>query len=106
MRRMIILLGLTATALLLAVGYASGDRTSVKAVNYDFKPKKVTIEVGDKVAWKNIAGSHTVTFRKGSFDKSISGDDKVSRKFKRAGTFRYYCRPHESRGMKGKVVVE
>ena len=78
----------------------------MKADNFDFGPKTATIQKGDKVVWKNKAGSHTVTFNNGSFDKSISGDDRVSRKFSKTGTYRYFCRPHKALGMKGKVVVE
>jgi plastocyanin len=90
----------------LAATLASAATETVKAKNYSFGPKTVTISKGDKVVWRNVAGSHTVTFNNGSYDKSISGDDRVSRKFNRTGTFRYYCRPHKGLGMKGKVVVE
>ena len=106
MRKLLTLLAVTALMVGLAVAYASAASETVKVKNYSFGPKTVTISKGDKVIWKNKAGSHTVTFNNGSFDKSISGDDRVSRKFTQRGTYRYYCRPHKSLGMKGKVVVE
>ncbi len=106
MRKLLILLAATVLVSALAVGYASAASKSVKADNFDFGPKTVTISKGDKVVWKNTAGSHTVTFNNGSYDKSISGDDRISRKFSQRGTYRYFCRPHKALGMKGKVVVE
>jgi len=106
MRKLMTLLAATALVLVLAVAYASAASEPVKSKNFAFGPKNVTISKGDKVVWKNVAGSHTVTFNNGSYDKSISGDDRVSRKFTKTGTFRYFCRPHKALGMKGKVVVE
>jgi plastocyanin len=106
MRRFLVLLTATTIALGLAVGSALGGGETVKAKNFKFAAKKVTIQKGDKVTWKNVEGRHTVTFRNGSFDKALSGSKRVSKKFNRTGTFRYYCRPHKSLGMKGKVVVE
>ena len=106
MRKVLILLTMTALVLGLAVGSASGGGRTVKAENFDFKPKTVTIQKGDKVTWKAIEGRHSVTLKNGTFDKVISGDKTVLRKFQRSGTFRYYCRFHKAQGMRGKVVVE
>ena len=106
MRRVVLLLATMVMAVGLAIGHASGAGKTVKADNFDFKPGKVTIENGDKVTWKNVEGVHTVTFKNGSFDKEISGDDRVSKKFSREGTFRYLCTLHKAQGMRGKVIVE
>jgi plastocyanin len=106
MRKVLILLTMSMLALGLAVGSASGGGRSVKAENFDFDAKTVTVQKGDKVTWKNVEGRHTVTLKNGTFDKVISGDQTVSRKFKHSGTFRYYCRFHKSQGMRGKVIVE
>jgi len=106
MRKVLILLTTTMVALGLVVGYASGSGRTVKADNFDFEPKTATIEQGERVTWKNVEGTHTVTLKNGTFDKAISGDEKVSRKFQHSGTFRYYCRFHKDQGMRGKVVVE
>jgi plastocyanin len=107
MRKALMLLALTSLVLGLAlVGFASGGNRTVKADDFDFEPGRVTIDVGDKVTWRNVEGRHTVTLRNGKYDKVIDGDDKVSRKFRNAGTFRYYCRFHTAQGMKGKVIVE
>lgn len=102
----------------------------IKAVSFD--PEKLTIEKGDTVAWKHVGGeAHTVTAREkslpegaaywasGGFDsekKATSGWDagkgavqseqSFVHTFEVAGTFDYYCIPHEAAGMTGKVVVE
>ncbi len=102
----------------------------VKAVSFD--PEKLTIEKGDTVAWKHVGGeAHTVTAREkslpegatywasggfGSEKKATSGwdagkgavqsDQSFVHTFEVAGTFDYYCIPHEAAGMTGKIVVE
>jgi len=106
MRKVLISISAVLLVAGLSATLASAASTSVKAKNFSFGPKNVTISKGDKVVWKNIAGSHTVTFNNGSFDKAISGDDRVSRKFSQRGTYRYFCIPHKALDMKGKVVVE
>jgi plastocyanin len=99
----VVALAATAT---LAVGVAQAGAARVDASNYAFKPRTVTIQKGDQVVWKRVNGSHTVTFRKGPYDKSLNkAHPRRARTFKKRGTFRYYCRPHRALGMKGKVVV-
>jgi plastocyanin len=98
--------GLVAT-LVLAGGVAQAGGARVKGSNFSFKPRTVTIQKGQRVVWKRVNGRHTITFRKGSYDKTLNrAHPRRVRKFKRRGTFRYYCRPHRSLGMKGKVVVK
>jgi len=48
-----------------------------------------------------------VTFKDGKFDKELSenGTTSVSRKFKSPGTYKYICKPHKKKHMKGKVFV-
>ena len=106
MRRVLVLLATTMLAVGFAVGTASGGGKTVTADNYDFKPRRVTIQKGSTVTWKNVQGVHTVTLKNGSFDKVISVDERVSKTFRRNGTFRYICRFHKLQGMRGKVIVE
>jgi plastocyanin len=106
MRKLLVLLATTLIALGLVVGIASGRDKTVKADNFDFEPRRVTVQKGDTVTWKNIEGRHTVTLKNGTFDKVISGDEKVAKKFRRRGTFRYICRFHKQQDMRGKVIVE
>jgi plastocyanin len=105
-RRALVLATTTTLAFGLTVGDASGGGTKVKAVNFAFKPKTVTIQKGGKVTWRNVEGKHTVTFKNGSFDRVMSGDERVSKKFRHRGTFRYICRFHIGQGMRGKVIVK
>jgi plastocyanin len=96
---------LIAGALTLALAAGSASAAGVKAENFAFKPRKVRIGEGEKVSWRAVEGSHTVTFAKGSFDKKLEDGDRVSRRFKRAGSYAYLCRFHKRKGMKGRVVV-
>jgi plastocyanin len=88
---------------------AATDVSRVGAFENFWNPRKVEIQVGDKVRWKNREGTHSVVMKEGGqdVDSYISGDATVtSRRFKEPGTFRYVCRIHEEEGMKGKVRVE
>jgi plastocyanin len=113
MRKLTLGLIAGAAVLAMAVGPAAGDsgtnlaaKAKVKASDFDFSPQKVNIGKGDKVIWKNVQGEHTVTFKGGSnFNKVINGNDRVSKKFKNKGKFKYICRFHKAEEMKGKVVV-
>jgi len=90
----------------LVVGSATAaEGVVVKAVNFDFKPRTVEVDVNEKVTWKGKEGKHTVTVIDTDIDKKLKEGEKVSLKFDRRGTFRYYCRPHEDAGMRGKVIV-
>jgi plastocyanin len=96
-----------AATLVLGVGVAQAGGGTVNASNFKFKPKTITIQKGQKVTWKRVNGRHTVTFVRGSYDKTLNKANPTrSRTFKKAGTFKYYCRFHRSLGMKGKVVVK
>jgi len=109
MRKILILITTTAFALgvfAAPAGAGAGTRT-VKADNFDFTPKNLTIQKGTKVTWKNISGRHTVTIRSLDYDKTISPDHKtVSKTFRQKGTFNYICRFHKSLGMTGKIIVQ
>jgi plastocyanin len=96
-----------AATLVLGVGVAQAGGGTVSASNYSFKPKTITISKGQTVTWKWVQGSHTVTFVKGTYDKTLNkANPKRTRTFKRVGTFKYYCRFHRTLGMTGKVVVQ
>jgi plastocyanin len=108
MRVALILAATMALAIGLMTGSASGGGggKTVRVTNFDFKPATVRIQRGARVTWRNVAGRHTVTFRNGSFDRVLSSDERVSRTFRRRGTFRYLCRFHRSLGQRGRVIVE
>jgi plastocyanin len=113
MKRVVLAVALIALAAgMLGAQASAGDGPAksgkqVKASGVTFSPKKISISAGSKVTWKATEGTHTVTFKSGGFDQTISsgGDAKTSRKFKKPGTYKYICKPHKAEGMKGKVVV-
>lgn len=74
-----------------------------------FTPARVQVELGDSVIWEASEDGHTVTAADGSFDSSSRGlmreGDQYRWRFREAGTYAYYCRVHQSRGMTGEVVV-
>jgi plastocyanin len=94
-------------SLVLGAGIAQAGGATVKGSNYSFKPKTVTIQKGQKVTWKWVNGSHTITFVKGTYNKTLNRANPTRRRvFRKAGTFKYYCRFHRSFGMTGKIVVQ
>jgi plastocyanin len=113
MRRVV--LGATVAALAIVVfgaqasaGEGAAKRgKKVTATNYEFTPAKISVSAGSKVTWVAAEGDHTVTFKDGKLDQEISEDGTatVSRKFKSPGTYKYICRFHKRKHMKGKVVV-
>jgi plastocyanin len=97
-----------------------------------FKPQTVETTVGETVVWRNTSGRrHTVTaygdslpegatyFASGEFDSEaaavdgwdarfgggIDANGTYEHTFEVAGTYPYYCIPHESGGMVGTVEV-
>jgi plastocyanin len=70
---------------------------------------RVEIEMGDSVIWEAGDDGHTVTARDGSFDSSDRGlmaeGDQFRWRFRVPGTYAYFCRVHQSRGMQGEIVV-
>jgi plastocyanin len=100
-----------------------------------YDPETITVSVGDTVTWKNTGSvGHSVTayedkipdgaayFASGGFDSEsaardaytpgdadsgdIPGGESYEHTFDTAGTYEYFCIPHESSGMKGTVEVE
>jgi len=84
-----------------------------------FVPDSLTIKAGESVNFVNNVGfPHNVVFDEdevpdGVNSEAISREDYLnapaetySVKFEKAGTYGYYCEPHRSAGMKGKIVVQ
>jgi plastocyanin len=74
-----------------------------------FTPPRVEIELGDSVIWEAAEDGHTVTARDGSFDSSSRGlmreGDQYRWRFRAPGTYAYFCRVHQDRGMTGEIIV-
>ena len=119
-----------AVALLTGCSGDGGGSTVVMSEGMVFEPRELTVKVGDLVTWKNEAkDAHTVTAEEDSLPDGAayfaSGDansedaarglvaegligegQTFATTFLTPGTYRYYCIPHESQGMRGTIVVE
>ena len=98
----------TATALGLAVAPAhAGTTKTVSVKNNSFSPSSVSIKKGGKVSWKWTQGgvSHNVTPAAGGAGSRTTSQKgfTFSKKFSKAGTFRYVCTLHSSMKMTVKV---
>jgi plastocyanin len=110
-------------------GTVASEQTSVRPAavvqlqENEYQPAKVTIAVGQAVAWKNqTADPHTVTLipdkalvaadaalpsNAQPFDSgTISSGMTFVHTFTAPGTYRYFCTLHESNGMVGEVIVK
>jgi len=74
-----------------------------------FTPAHLEIALGDTVIWEAGDDGHTVTARDGTFDSSARGlmgeGDEFRYRFRVPGSFPYYCRVHQAKGMQGEIVV-
>ena len=86
------------------VGVRAGSAT------LGFGPPAVQIDSGTSVVWEwtGDGGAHTVTAQSGSFDSGSpvsQAGHTFEQTFDLTGVVKYYCKPHQSLGMKGVVVV-
>lgn len=86
---------------------------------YYFDPVGLYVKPGDTVTWTIESGSHSTTsYSKGnpqasttripkgakSWDSGVISSGKFSYTFKKKGTYDYYCIPHKTLGMVGRIV--
>jgi plastocyanin len=89
-----------------AVAIVRGDGTR-------WRPAATNIAKGGVVRWKAVYRGHVVKSRGSnwSFNRSIAQGESVRRRFRKRGTFKFYCTIHGSvaggtcTGMCGKIVV-
>jgi plastocyanin len=75
--------------------------------NNFFSPSTVTINVGDTVTWVQRGSNHDSVSYDGLWDSGLLRlNQTFSHTFNEAGSFRYYCTPHEQIGMIGTVKVQ
>ena len=89
-----------------AAAPASAATNFVVATNYRFSPSDLTIAVGDTLVITDGGGGHTATGRSGA--EPFCGAVPLTTctvMFNNAGTFRYFCIPHEGLNMTGVVHV-
>lgn len=91
-----------------APGTSSGS-ASVKVGDNYFKPTELEVTAGTKVTWKNEGKIlHNVIAVKGKFGtKALTKGNAYSYKFKKPGTYAYYCSFHgsASSGQRGSITV-
>ena len=111
--------GAAASVLLAATpAFAASVKLGSDSGGLVFAPSTVTIKKGEKVTWTNNAGfPHNVVFDEdavpdgvdvdslSSYDLLNAPGESHSATFDVAGTYEYYCEPHQGAGMAGKVVV-
>lgn len=98
---------------LAAAGTARGDETpTVRMKNDYFDPIGLFVEPGTTVRFAIAEGSHSATAYESrvpdgatAFDTGVISSGSVSVTFDTPGTYDYYCLPHESLGMVGRIVV-
>lgn len=111
-------------------GGDDGDNTVDMNDDLDFVPKTLSVSVGDTVTWENVGSvGHSVTayegeipddaayFASGGFDGedaarkgypergNVPGGEAYEHTFEVAGTYEYFCIPHEATDMVGTVEV-
>jgi plastocyanin len=89
------------------------DTKLVKGMARSWSPTTIRISRGDRVKWRSLVGSHTVTAYGANwqFNHSLNVGSPVVSRFSQRGTYRFRCTFHSSlvgttcTGMCGKVVV-
>jgi hypothetical protein len=88
------------------VGPPNGPNGGFSFVDATSGTSTTTINVGDTVTWTFATCSHTVTSTNPSFDSGfVNCGQTFSHTYTSAGTFGYFCTPHQAIGMVGTVVV-
>ena len=86
------------------------DMVTVTLGDFFFNPANLTIDVGTTVRWvNNTSTEHTATpdghseWQEWSTDASGQSFEHT---FNSAGTYAYFCTPHQGVGMEGVIEVE
>lgn len=96
---------------LVTKGDTGGDVVEIRLTSGNrFNPSSVTISPGTTVRWVNdIDRFHTITPRSHSEwvrEEISAANATFVHTFETAGTFEYFCEPHESEGMTGVITVQ
>ncbi|WP_404295186.1 plastocyanin/azurin family copper-binding protein [Halomonas sp.] len=86
----------------------SSQTVEVEMFDYAYHPAELEVEVGTTVRWvsEEKRTSHDIYFP----DEDIGSprlfpEESWERTFDEAGTYEYYCQPHENRNMQGVIRV-
>jgi plastocyanin len=112
--RLLPLLALTGLVLLAAPApaapaatVAAQDGGEAKIIDFDYSPRRLTVEAGTTVTWSNTGQRpHTATDRGGTFDtKPIAPGASAKVTLSTPGTYFYFCRINPAK-MNGVLTVE
>ncbi len=85
-----------------------GKVVEIEMVDNRFQPDELEVTVGTTVRWVNVErrSNHDIYFP----DEEIASgrlfpEESWERTFEEAGTYEYYCQPHQNRGMVGVIRV-
>lgn len=109
-------LGVLAAGAVAGTGLARTARAQetpvVEMGNSYFDPVGLHVDPGTTVRFEIAAGTHSATAYPDrlpdgtdAFDSGIISEGAFEHTFETAGTYDYYCIPHESVGMVGRIVV-
>jgi plastocyanin len=86
---------------------AAQDGGEAEIVDFDFSPRRLTVEAGTKVTWSNNGERpHTATDRGGTFDtRPIAPGASAGVTLSTPGTYFYFCRINPAK-MNGVLTVE
>lgn len=101
------------TTVIVLVSPSQAGNVTVRGNNEAWHPKTAKISEGEKVTWKAVDMTHTVTAWKGDWTKNVtlSAGEKTHKTFNNTGTYWFRCTIHSSLaggncdGMCGKVKV-
>jgi plastocyanin len=101
----LVLLAAPASGTPRAVAAQAGDEA--KIVDFDFSPRRLTVEAGTTLTWSNTGQRpHTATDRGGTFDtKPIAPGASAKVTLSTPGTYFYFCRINPAK-MNGVLTVE
>lgn len=96
-------------------GPPDGDAVAMvgAASPYNFNPVGMHVEPGTTVTFINRSGTHSSTAYEDRIPEAaepwdsgtLTGDEEFEHTFEVEGTYDYYCIPHRSFGMVGRIVV-
>jgi len=112
-REFIGLLGAGAAASVGLAGTAQAQRSPVVSMETNqFDPIGLHVEPGTTVQFEIASGSHSATAYEDRipdeatpFDSGTISEGSFEHTFDEPGTYDYYCQPHRSMGMVGRIVV-
>jgi plastocyanin len=104
---------IVAAMVVASMASSASAATLIRGNSMRWRPATVSIARGGRVRWKAVDVHHTVHSygSNWSFSKDLPTGTTTSHRFRRRGTFRFYCTIHGSvsggvcTGMCGKVVV-